>query len=981
MNTRNLTWILIVCCLLIQPHSANAKKFPSGLDWKQIETDHFVIIYDEHLREAALHVAGIAEPIHQDVTEFLRHTPGSKTYIVLTDHVDYSNGYASPLPQNTIVLYLREPGAGGPFFALGAPDWLSLVLTHEYTHIVHIDMADGLWGLIRKVFGRVSFPNISLPMWMIEGLAVYTETKWQNGRGHQPEYEMMIRTAIVEGHFKRLDQMAAIGLRTWPMGTVYYLYGYFFYQFLAETYGEETLVKMNRLNSKKLPIFGGDIFEKTYDDKDVKTLWKEWREAMRERYNEQLEAIRAEPVTESTPLSATGYYTTSPLFSPDGRYVYYVEMGRENYAPTLVLYDLTSRERLHLTEGISGAFTLSADGRTIYFSKIDVYQTFFEYSDLYELDVSSREVRRLTRGRRAADPAISPDGNTLVFTTTEAGMMSLMRMNLETGTVTPIFEPDDHTQFAHPVFSSDGTRIAVQIWKKGGYQDVYVMNRDGSGLTALTFDRATDSSPVWGPKDEYIFFGSDRTGIPNIFACELDTKTLYQMTNVLTGAFNPSVNQDGTKLVFEHYSSRGMDIHLTDLNLEAGKDWNIPLPPLKGGMTPGGQTAQKILPQAPKSPLEGGQGGVPIDENERKYSPFPSVLPAFWLPSWEVDEEGYKLGIMTSGQDVLRQHRYLLYGEYGIENERMGWIAQYTNEQFYPTITLFGSDRADVAPDTFRDADDEEVDYWQREQMGGIEIGVPLYVSRNTELSLTTGYRYKQLESLEEDVSGWQPVPDEGTLSGISAGLRLQHLKSSIYAISPEAGITSEVTYRHDDEELGSDFTLDTVVGDSRLYLSNPAFSHHVLAFRAVGGMSDGDTLSQGIFRLGGTWIESRMASLNEQSFFLRGYEDDAFYGNRFALGSVEYRFPFWYPQRGIGNGWFFFDSLVGVVFYDIGNAWDGETEFEDFKHGVGGEFRLNFGLQYGALPLTARLGYAHGLDDDLGESQLIATVTLDLWL
>ena len=200
---------------------------------------------------------GVAEI---DVTEFLQYTPQSKTYVVLTDHVDAANGYATPMPNNKIVLFLWEPGAGDSFLGLRSPDWLTLVFTHEYTHIVQLDMVDGLNEYGRKIFGRIVLPNASLPMWMIEGLAVYTETKFQDGRGYHPHYDMMMRTEVLEDTFKKLDEMAAIGFRKWPMGTVYYLYGYFFMQYLVDTYGEESIVELNLKNSGKFLFFGGNIF-------------------------------------------------------------------------------------------------------------------------------------------------------------------------------------------------------------------------------------------------------------------------------------------------------------------------------------------------------------------------------------------------------------------------------------------------------------------------------------------------------------------------------------------------------------------------------------------------------------------------------------------------------------------------------------------------------------------------------------------------
>ena len=952
--------ITIVFCISISGALAqDFREFPPGLHWKQIETDHFKILFDEPYRDIGQKVAAMAEPICEDVTGLLHYTPASKTYVILTDHVDYANGYANPIPTNKIVLFLHEPGAGSEFFGFHSYDWLSYVLTHEYTHIVQIDMAQKWNAAFRKIFGRVVLPNASLPMWMIEGTAVYTETKFHGGRGHHPYYDMMMRTEVMENRLKTLDQMAAIGLRVWPMRTICYLYGYFFLQYLADTYGEESIVQLSLKNSGKFPVLGGNIFKKVYRGKHENKLWREWRDALQAHYASQIAQIQSAPVTELQSLSHSGYYTNSPVFSPDGEYVYYIEIGPHN-TPTFIQLRLRDGVSQRLTAGdSSGNFSLSADGQTLYFCKTDTYHTFSDLSDLYKFDVQHRKVYRLTKGLRAFDPAVSPDGKSLVFTTVQAGNTNrLMRLNLETKTITPILETSEHIQIRHPAFSADGSKLALQIWKEGGFQDIYVMHSDGSGLTALTYDLATDASPVWGPHDECIFFSSDRTGVPNIFAYSLQDKRLYQVTNVLTGVFNPDIAPDGSQLVFEHYSGKGMDIHRAAFARETWKE------------TP------YTFAQQPEPNKYVAKTIAPLQEHG--YNPIPSLLPKLWMPTWGIDEEGWQLGMMTFGQDVLGQHSYDLSVLYGLESNRIGLSGIYTNSQFFPTFTLFGSDSANVFSDIFKNEQAQKKSYWQREQVAGLHVSIPIYQSHKTGLFLTTGYRYKKMKPLT-DPDMLTPTPDEGVLSGISAGISFQRLDSSIYAISPESGLLTSVTYRRDDKDIGSDFDLHTVVGDARVYLKIPGLRHHVLALRTTGGWSDGDTLTQGVFRLGGSDINSDLAALEQQRFFLRGYKPNALSGDRFALGSVEYRFPIWYPQRGIGAT-LFFDSLVGAIFYDIGNAWNAETKLSDFKSSVGGELRINTIIQ-SSLPITFRLGYAQGLDDDLGKSQFIYTFAFNFAL
>ena len=56
----------------------------------------------------------------------------------------------------------------------------------------------------------------------------------------------------------------------------------------------------------------------------------------------------------------------------------------------------------------------------------------------------------------------------------------------------------------------------------------------------------------------------------NIYAIDLDTEDLWQVTNVLGGAFRPSVNPEQTAMVFEAYSHNGADVAWMDLD---SQDW------------------------------------------------------------------------------------------------------------------------------------------------------------------------------------------------------------------------------------------------------------------------------------------------------------------------------------------------------------------------------------------------------------------------
>ena len=93
----------------------------------------------------------------------------------------------------------------------------------------------------------------------------------------------------------------------------------------------------------------------------------------------------------------------------------------------------------------------------------------------------------------------------------------------------------------------------------------------------------------------------------------------------------------------------------------------------------------------------------------------------------------------------------------------------------------------------------------------------------------------------------------------------------------------------------------------------------------------------------------------------MRGYPYYALGGGRLATAKLEYRFPL-IKKMDFRLAPLYFDKLYLSVFGDIGNAWDGETSFSDFKKDVGAELRLQTTSFY-IFPTSIFFSAAYGLD------------------
>jgi hypothetical protein len=158
---------LTAAVLLLLAGTADAATwFDPALRFRTLPTEHFIIYFHQGEESLARRLAVIAEEAWRALQRPLGVLPPRRTQVVLADQTERANGYATPLPYDTIVIYTVSPSGSEFVF----DDWLRLAFTHEFTHIVHLDRSEGWARMVRSIFGRTpfAFPNVFLPTWQIE---------------------------------------------------------------------------------------------------------------------------------------------------------------------------------------------------------------------------------------------------------------------------------------------------------------------------------------------------------------------------------------------------------------------------------------------------------------------------------------------------------------------------------------------------------------------------------------------------------------------------------------------------------------------------------------------------------------------------------------------------------------------------------------------------------------------------------------------
>ncbi len=956
---RKLSLMVLLGLVLFCP-SVSVAKFDPSFIWTTVETPHFLIHYHQGGEDLANRAAVLAEDIHDRLVPRIKWEPTDKTHLVLADAMDEANGYSLPIPYNEVVIYLTAPAGETSLGLVSYDDWLRMVLTHEYTHTLQLDMVRRGPRRLQKVLGRIYFPNLFQPLWMIEGLATYEETEQTTGgRGRSAWEDMVFRAATLENAFPDLSQ-ASVVPDAWPQGLVPYLFGEGFTRYLVQTFGRDQVAEISLdYSGRGWPLLvqstGNRVLHRKYSD-----LWFEWQSLLRDRYQRQQREIAEQGTTPLTGLTHRGYVSAKPAFSPDGSRIAYAVVHADEY-PGIHLMDADGNndrlivENTFPTSASGAGISWAPDGKRLYYTGIDYERNTNYYSDLYAFDLEQEHAVRLTRGLRARDPHPSPDGAKLVFVMNSLGRTRLATLDLGSGRSAPAGERDivpltdwSMDTYESPRWSPDGTRIVVTLRRPGAGRNIVILDAGGGVTAEASRDRALDGAAAWSPDGKYLYFSSDRSGVYNIYAYDLESAKLFRLTNVVNGLFTPSPSPDNRSLLVSSYSSRGYDIAL--LQLPDREQWN---------------EAPAYVDRYPVVTYE----EKPVVTTARPYSPLSTIYPRFWIPWFAYNEEsGTMIGALTFGQDAVQRHSYQATVFYGPKNGRVWYGLDYFYDGFYPTVQLTASDNDVVYADFLAGAQGHR-DYVERDRTVGAALVIPLIKNRRQQ-SLTIGYRRKELSALT-DLPPWPgyagPLPAEGVLASGRALYRYNSSRQYALSISPEDGRTVELGSERFAETLGSDLEFTKYTADWHEYIDLPV-RHQVLLARFFAGTSTGDAPPQGAYQLGGDNPGDGTLALSDRSLYLRGYPANVLRGENAALGSLEFRFPLADVDKGWNTKAAYFRKVHGAFFYEAGSAWNGTFHESYLRKSAGAEARFDFQLAY-YLPVTVRFVIAKGFDRG-GQSQ-----------
>lgn len=563
MSFIRVAFILLgLCCAMlcsaqdVSIQTTNA----TSVKWSQIKTPGFQIIFPRGFDEQAQRMANTLEFLREPESKSMGVVP-KRIPIILQNQTSISNGFVTMGPRRS-EFFTTPPQ---DYNALGTNDWLSLLASHEYRHIVQYQRSiTGFNKVIYYAFGQnavslVSF--VAVPQWFWEGDAVATETAFSgSGRGRIPDFNMLFRTNFQEGRVFNYHKQY---LRSYKHNIPdHYVLGYHMIAYLRNKTGDPNIWERITGRSWSAPYipFGFSRAIKKEAGLSVTELYREMAAHLESEWTKQSDGARRsdfKQVNIRTSKSYIDYLYPQPL--EDGS-VIAVKTGIGEVSQIVVMKD--GREvKKFVTGPMNIAGMLSAAGDKVVWNEFryDPRWRARTYTVVRELDLSGKKVRDKTKRSRYSSAALSPDAKHIVtIESTEQYETRLVVLDGSNGRLVKTFPNPKQAVITMPRWSDDGKSI-VALSTRDGKRSVVRFSVEGDAAAELV--APTDENighPVLHGK--YLFYNSPYSGIDNIYALDITTGKRYQVTSAKYGSFNPAISHDGEWIFYNQQTRNGMDI-------------------------------------------------------------------------------------------------------------------------------------------------------------------------------------------------------------------------------------------------------------------------------------------------------------------------------------------------------------------------------------------------------------------------------------
>lgn len=930
---------------------------PSDIKWKTLKTPHFQIIFNAEQQNLGLLYAEKLETAFYELQAYFRSMPET-TVVVINDKTDVTNGYATRIPYPHIMVYPVLPGPEEGLADTG--DWAFELLAHEFTHILTFEPANGIMKPLRSIFGNIIAPNILLPQWWKEGVAVEMETRLgNNGRLRSYFQDATVRAMTEDESIYTFDiAQANESLPSWPEGMRPYLFGSLLWSHMIQSKGTAVIANLNERHGSRVPYFIETPARENLDQ-SYPSQYSQMLQDTVLRAQEQMKTLREAQITPVIIPKNSFTSVSAPTISPNGKHLAVITEDDSN-SRSIKIVTRENDEQSFLdapsadtVEKFNEAFEPAApqDGPPtgsiqriswfpssdkIVYDKIDYANRIERFSDLYTYDLTTKETKALTKGIRGREPCVSPDANRIAFVKLAGGQTHLAILNLgESSTSTEIlFTPSLQERISYPLFWDQDT-LLFSLRKIDGSEHLYSYTLSTKTLSRLFPEHLNVRFAK--KTSEGLLFTSGKNGALNLYLATADFKKVRPISHTLTAFFTADIDPLRKEIFATHMTSQGLKVGAI-----LPEEWEK-TPPELPTISPLMADRYPVTAKN-ESSTESARQALTQSTME-DYSPYGYLWPQYWMPfiAGSSSETGLILQARTSGFDPLKKHSYTLIGSWDTGLNRGSLEGSYLNQVTSLPLAVLAYQRSSYLGTISNEIRD----------FGGAIAVLPDMFRVSKYLNLQVGWQYLERSSVSRQTKRTGPF----------SMLSYANYSQSGEQISPESGIGAYLgAYDYIPQEGYLNHSQFLMGGE--IYFSSFLPRHHAIMLR-----TNGVYTPEEISPVYGVATEPLVfvADSPLPQYILRGYRRGQIFGRNIAAVSAEYRLPLKTINHGAGTDPLFLRRLSGAVVAD-GVAADGAFlndekgffEMVSMKQSfwsAGAEVKLETTLGY-VIPLNLVFGY-----------------------
>ena len=233
----------------------------------------------------------------------------------------------------------------------------------------------------------------------------------------------------------------------------------------------------------------------------------------------------------------------SPSIGPDRNQVIYslIRYSREKRNVNLRILNLrTKRNRLFSSSpGLNSGAVFAPNGKSIYLT-----MSHQGNAEIYNIDLHTRKTQRITRHRgEDVDPSIDATGRYMAFLSDRPGR-AMIYIGSTLGTEKEVRRISHTGKFnATPRFAPNGLEMAFASWVDNRF-DIYRVSVDGNELVRLTRNFGSNESPSYSRDGQFIVFTSQRVisrkrADQNLYIMDRDGEILGAITKNFGKCLSP----------------------------------------------------------------------------------------------------------------------------------------------------------------------------------------------------------------------------------------------------------------------------------------------------------------------------------------------------------------------------------------------------------------------------------------------------------